>query len=277
MTGIDDPQTFYDDYGHEEWDRLERSLHGRLEWERTVEHLQDGLPETGRILDAGGGAGRYTVWLAERGYDVTMVDLSDEQRAIAREKVDERDLGDRVTVQPGDVRDLPFEADTFDATLCLGGPISHVLHAGERECAATELRRVTAAGAPVFASVMGRLNFLQLLLVDGKHLDYLDELAATGDYDADLIERMDDDSAFTETHFFRAEEFEELLDSAGLAVDRLVGLEGVASVYTAGPLRERAAELDGDERAGVRALVDELGDDRTAADLSAHMLAVCEA
>jgi len=275
MTGIDDPESFYDDYGREEWDRLERSLHGRLEWEATVEQLREGLPETGHLLDAGGGAGRYTVWLAEAGYDVTMIDLSDRQRAIAREKVRERGLTDRVQIQPGDIRDLPFEAGAFDATLCLGGPVSHLLDAAERERAAGELRRVTASDAPVFVSVMGRLNFLQLLLIDGKHLDYLDELAETGDYDADLIERMGHDSAFTETHFFRAGEFERVLEAAGLAVEWLVGLEGLASVYTADPLRETADGLDEDERVGVRSLIDHLRDDRTVADVSAHILAVC--
>ena len=235
------------------------------------------LAESSHVLDAGGGAGRYTVWLAEEGYDVTMIDLSERQRTIAREKVRERDLGDSVKIQSGDVRDLPFEGESFDATLCLGGPVSHVLDADERERAARELRRVTAPDGPVFASVMGRLSLVEQLLVNGKHVEHLDELAATGDYDADLIERLGHDSSFTETHFFRADEFEALLESAGLAVERLVGLEGLASVYTAGQLRNGADGLDDSERAGVRALVDELGGDRTAADMSAHMLAVCTA
>ena len=97
----------------------------------------------------------------------------------------------------------------------------------------------------------------------------------TGDYDADLIERMGHDSAFTETHFFRAGEFERVLEAAGLAVEWLVGLEGLASVYTADPLRETADGLDEDERVGVRSLIDHLRDDRTVADVSAHILAVC--
>ncbi|SFS12233.1 Methyltransferase domain-containing protein [Halomicrobium zhouii] len=73
---VQDPEAFYDEYGHEEWERLERSLHGRLEWEGTVEYLEGHLPDGGRVLDAGGGAGRYTVWLAEQGYDVALVDVS---------------------------------------------------------------------------------------------------------------------------------------------------------------------------------------------------------
>jgi len=275
---VDDPQTYYDDHDEAEWDRLTATLHGRLEWEGTVEELAAELPEAGRVLDVGGGAGRYAAWLAERGHDVTLVDPSEGQRAVAREKVDERGLGDRVAVEPGDVRDLDFEGDTFDATLCLGGPLSHVLDADERAAAAEELRRVTVPGGPVFVSVMGRLNWLVLYLVSGtEHLTRAAELAETGDYDRAFIDRLDYDSMFTETHFFRADEFEALLSEAGLDVDRLVGLEGLASVLSAGPLRETAKELSDRQREGVRALVDDLRDDRTVADMSAHMLAVCRA
>lgn len=275
---MDDPETYYDDHGEAEWERLASSLHGRLEWEGTVERLETGLPESGHVLDVGGGAGRYAVWLAERGYDVTLVDPSEGQRAVAREKVAERGLGDRVTVRPGDVRDLDLGVEAFDATLCLGGPLSHILDADERATAARELRRVTVDGGAVFASVMGRLNWLVLYLVDGaEHLTRADELAATGDYDRAFVDRIDYDSAFTETHFFRADEFERLLAGAGLDVERLVGLEGLASVLSAGDLRDRADDLDDEQLAGVRRLVDDLRDDRTVADVSAHMLAVCRA
>lgn len=275
VTEISDPETYYDEHDETEWERLDSSLHGRLEWEGTVEVLADRLPEAGHVLDAGGGAGRYTVWLAERGYDVTLVDPSDGQRAVAREKVTDRSLDDRVTIREGDIRDLAFDDGQFDATLCLGGPLSHVLDADDRASAARELDRVTAAGGPVFVSVMGLLNLLTILLIAPKRLDVLPELAESGDYDADLLDGRD--SAFTETHFFRAAEFESLLAGSGLDVESIVGLEGLASVFSAGRLRETAAALSDNEREWIRQLVDQQRGDRSIADLSAHLLAVCRA
>ncbi|HKA91193.1 MAG TPA: class I SAM-dependent methyltransferase [Haliangiales bacterium] len=41
------------------------------------------LPARGRALDVAGGAGRHAVWLARRGLDVTLVDVSDEALALA--------------------------------------------------------------------------------------------------------------------------------------------------------------------------------------------------
>jgi SAM-dependent methyltransferase len=274
---VDDPETYYDEHDVAEWERLDSSLVTRLEWEGTVEYLRRTLPPGGHVLDVGGGAGRYAVWLAERGYEVTLVDPSEGQRELAREKVTKHGVADRVTVRAGDVRDLGFPAGTFDATLCLGGPLSHVLDAEERSKGARELRRVTAVGGPVFVSVMGRLNVVLLTLMlpdrDSKRSDLLPELALSGDYDRDLLGARE--SEFVETHFFRAGELEVLLTEVGLVVEELVGLEGLASVYASGRLEESPGDLSAEQRRHVRDLVDTLRGDRSVADLSAHMLAVC--
>jgi tellurite methyltransferase len=44
------------------------------------------LPRHGRALDVAGGAGRNALWLAARGLDVTLVDVSDTGCALARER-----------------------------------------------------------------------------------------------------------------------------------------------------------------------------------------------
>ena len=46
----------------------------------------------------------------------------------------------------GSITDLSrFDEATFDATLCLGGPASHLIQAEDRNRAFAELRRVTEA------------------------------------------------------------------------------------------------------------------------------------
>ncbi len=51
----------------------------------SYEHL---FPSSGKALDVAGGTGRHAVWLAERGMQVTLVDISEEalQRAALRAK-----------------------------------------------------------------------------------------------------------------------------------------------------------------------------------------------
>ncbi len=278
MTDTTDPEAFYDEYGEREWERLERDFFHRLEWEGTVEYLERYLPDSGHVLDVGGAAGRYTVWLAEQGYEVTLVDLSERQLDLAREQVGERELDARVTVEKGDVRDLAFDADSFDATLCLGGPVSHVVDADERETAVGELRRVTRPGGPVFVSVMGRLSAVLTTVhhtgrerFEAGAADYpiLPDLVESGDYTGERCAEHDVEPAMADCHFFRADELEELLEAGGLTVETLAALEGVASTR-----RDEFDGLDDDRRRVVREVNDQLREDRSVVDLSSHMLGV---
>lgn len=266
-----EPRRYYDEYGREEWERLEATLGGRLELEGTTTSLDRYLPESGRILDAGGGAGRYAIWLGERGYDVTLVDLSKRQCELAREKVAEHDPDGQVRIRRGDLRALPVRTDAFDAVVCTGGPLSHVVDDDERATALDELRRVGRPGAPVFVSVMGRLAVLQNLVRGPEYHDGLVEIARTGSYTREFAMERTDDPGFTECHFFRAAEFEAALESAGFEVEKLVGLEGIAA--NVGERLNDAEVAEGDEEA-VREAVRELRTDPAVVDWSNHLLAV---
>jgi 2-polyprenyl-3-methyl-5-hydroxy-6-metoxy-1,4-benzoquinol methylase len=276
-----DPQRFYDEHGEGEWERLEENPVARLEFENTTDYLAEYLPGTSegstsgsntvRVLDAGGGPGRYACWLAERGYTVEHTDLSNKQVSIAKEKVSERNVEKSVTCQQADVRDLPF-GDEFDAVCCLGGVLSHVLDPEERARAVRELRRVAKPGAPVFVSVIGRLSSIRFGLKNGGRFGLLAHLAETGDYTQEAVEKFADGEGWAECHFFRADEFESELESGGLSVETLAGLEGPAS-----QLQEELSGLDDEAFADVREMVRELREDRSVVDTSEHMLAVCRA
>jgi len=62
----------------ERWNAKWRERAGELETHAhfLVEHAQH-LPTQGKALDIAGGAGRNAIWLARRGLDVTLVDVSD--------------------------------------------------------------------------------------------------------------------------------------------------------------------------------------------------------
>ncbi len=268
-----DPTAFYDDYGEREWHRLAEGVDGHLEWAHTVAELDAALPDGGHVLDVGGGAGRYAAWLADSGHRVTLVDPSGGQLAVARERLADRGVADRVTLVRGAVERLPIDADAADATLCLGGPLSHVLDAADRERAVRHLARVTRSGGPVCVSVLGLLGFVQLKLLTGHNVRALPDLLASGDYDADLLARHDLESEFTAAHLFRRAELVDLLAAGGVTVDRVTGLEGPASPLHDDRLRD-AVDLSDERRAALVETVDRLRADPAVADHSVHMLAV---
>ena len=64
------------------------------------------LPETGRALDIAGGTGRNALWLAQRGWTVTIADVSDVALAQARKRADEEQL--KITTFHTDLASDPF-------------------------------------------------------------------------------------------------------------------------------------------------------------------------
>src|SRR5439155_7922338 len=121
---------------------LERLIGGssRIEFARTRELLQRFLPPPpARVLDVGGGPGRYATWLAESGYGVHPVDpvpLHVEQATATA-----RSLPNPFTVTAGDARRLDGEDGAFDAVLLLG-PLYHLTERADRLPALDESRRV---------------------------------------------------------------------------------------------------------------------------------------
>ncbi len=273
------PEDYYAENARREWERLEETPVKRQEFEGTVETLDEVLPEDGRVLDAGGGPGRYSIWLAERGYDVSHVDLTPDLVDVAREKAREADVADAIDHGQGDVRDLPHDDDAFDAVCCLGGVLSHVVDEAERRRAVAELRRVARPGAPVFVAVIGRLGAVRYGIKANAEGDagagdwkLLEHVARTGDYTEAVVERYGAEEGWAENHTFRVAELESLLSEAGLEPGRVVALEGLAS--------NLHDEFEGADEAAVESvgtIAREFRQDRAVADVSEHFMVVSRA
>jgi ubiquinone/menaquinone biosynthesis C-methylase UbiE len=131
-----------------EWRRLTGDAYHLLEFNTTIHYLKEYLPEKGFVLDAGGGPGRYTVELARLGYDVALLDFTPELLDMAKRQVKKERIQKRVKqIAQGTIYDLSqFCNDTFDAVICLGGPLSLVLNPAKRGTAIDELIKVTKKG-----------------------------------------------------------------------------------------------------------------------------------
>lgn len=79
--------------------------------------LADRMPRTGRALEVAGGPGHDALWLARRGLDVTLVDISDV--ALERAAAAAREAGVPLHVERVDVEEAPLPAGPYQLVLCM--------------------------------------------------------------------------------------------------------------------------------------------------------------
>ena len=146
---------YYDRDAQHEWERMERH---RTEFAVTLRAMEKYLPPPpARVLDCGGGPGRYAIELAKRGYRVTLFDLSPGNLQLAQEKVRAADVT-LEAIEQGSATDLSrFAEDVFDAVLLMG-PLYHLLEVEQRQQALREARRVLKPGGPLLASFITRYS-----------------------------------------------------------------------------------------------------------------------
>jgi SAM-dependent methyltransferase len=103
-----------------------------------------------KILDIGGGPGRYTFYLAEKGCDVTLFDLSPENIKFAGEKSVELNLP--VKAVCGDARSVDtFVTGQFDHVLLMG-PMYHLLEETDRIKSVNAALNLLKPGGVIFVS-----------------------------------------------------------------------------------------------------------------------------
>jgi SAM-dependent methyltransferase len=124
-----------------------------LEFARTTEIIDRRLPPAPAVVaDIGGGPGRYTAWLAGRGYRVEHRDLIPMHVEQALAAANGSAL---VRAEVGDALDLDLGDASVDAVLLLG-PIYHLRRRADRIKALREALRIVRPGGPVFVAAISR-------------------------------------------------------------------------------------------------------------------------
>jgi ubiquinone/menaquinone biosynthesis C-methylase UbiE len=200
---------------------------GQLERERTRELLLRFLPKPPvRILDIGGGPGGYACWLAQRGYEVHLLDIMPLHVEMAIAASLQQPEAPLASASVGDARSLSWKSGTAGGVLMLG-PLYHLTAKADRLRALTEAHRVLERGGILFA--VGVSRFASTL--DGVRMGYLKDPRFAQIVDRDLQDGQhrnptNEPMYFTDTFFHRPDELRSEVAEAGFAVEGVYGVEG---------------------------------------------------
>ncbi|HET9408992.1 MAG TPA: class I SAM-dependent methyltransferase [Candidatus Sulfotelmatobacter sp.] len=199
----------------------------QLERARTEELILRHLPQApATIVDSGGGAGAYALWLAERGYEVHLLDPVPKHIDQAREASARQPEHPLTSAQVGDARHLPHPDESADAVLLLG-PLYHLTEREDRITSLREARRVLRPGGIAWGAGISRFASL----FDCLSLDRFDDPEFAPILARDLEEGQHRNSTnnpayFTDAFFHRPGELSRDFLAAGFEVLAVVAIEG---------------------------------------------------
>jgi ubiquinone/menaquinone biosynthesis C-methylase UbiE len=258
-------RAYYDARGESEWHRLENPYEGAIEQELHSRAFEELLPPGARVLDLGGGPGRWTIWLARRGHRVVLADISQRMLQIARQRLAEAGVEPEAVLEV-DARDLSrFTAGEFDAVLALG-PFYHLVAAEDRQLAAREIYRVLRSDGLLLATVMTRYAWLLGVLLESgsRRLPDVHRLLDEGVY------RNDEPGRFTEAYLYRPAEVLPFFEASGFQTVRAMASQSFLYL-----VQEQVAALHERDAEAYEALLDiayAAAGDQSILGISGHIL-----
>ena len=205
-------KNYYENYDEE--GRLFRDNAHLPEWITTIRYFDRLFKPNSRILDVCAGTGRYSLYLADKGHNVTACDLIEHHTKIIKSKPDADKLTDIIVCNVLDLSQ--FDKDSFDVVLCMGA-MYHLPTDNEKTQAIQECTRVCKQGG---LFVLSYLNYFAVVAAEvNKGLSNLDDILAMFEDNSDCLWKATTPG-----------KMERYVKEAGLDILHNIGADGISFV-----------------------------------------------
>lgn len=153
----------------------------------TMKYIKKYLKPNSKILEIGAGTGRYSIALADMGYEIDAVELVPHNIEIMQKKVKSEH---RINIYQGNACDLSFvESESYDIVLLLG-PMYHLFNNEDKHKAICEAIRAAKKGAVIFASYCNNDTCMYKMFAKHKMLKLIDDGLVDESFHAKSIPNM---------------------------------------------------------------------------------------
>ena len=219
-----DIELFYNKASEET--RLNKGM-GVFEFERIKSLVEKYVPPTSsKIIDVGGGTGKYSEWLAKKGHEVYLIEPVLKHIQIAKDRASK--LKNKYFVYLGEARNLDFP-DNFADIIILHGPLYHLQKKEDREKAIREAKRVVKIGGIILGfsinyTASTLVGLLQGLIHKGTFFNMCKEELTTG------IHNPPDDFPWllAEAYYHKPNELKDEFVKQDLTYINIYAVEGMA-------------------------------------------------
>lgn len=215
---------YYDSDVQKEWDRLEKHP---FEFRITTDMMDRYIKPGDRILDIGGGPGRYSIYYAKKGCDVTLIDLSPENVKFALNKSKEMNV--HMKAISGDAREVDKLVEGKFDHIFVMGPMYHLLDESDRIKAinaATSLLKdrgiLYVSFIFMFSGMIYGMKFMPEFILMEPEQVFIDAVLKDECYSGD---------AFTKAFFIKKKDIIPFFDKFPLKKLHLFGQESILSPF----------------------------------------------
>jgi SAM-dependent methyltransferase len=221
--GAYDPNAIVESYAQgAEIGRIVRTADAALMFEIERWFIERYLPESGTVIDVGGGPGCFAVEIARLGRDVVLTDITPKHIAQAKELAERKGVAAKIVdYRIMDICDLStFRDGQFSMAVCYGmlnytlDQDAHVL---------SELGRIVRPGNPILVSVMGLYGAIRYVWARGRLAD-----PTYREQEAKILETGRNTFRKPYRKFYTVDMLRETVQKAGLCVVQMAATPVIA-------------------------------------------------